>query len=219
MTFSELALSVIDALRGDGDYVTTPPSSGSYATSPFGKRLIRSLKRFTIETYSLFTDGVSMTVVSGDRTIDLSDTNKCSKYVCYPVDVWAKGQRIARIDSIQEIQAGWNPASPTLGVPSAWARLDDRQIIFDKRPNATVTDCWVSGFYEHPAITTDGADVLLSSRYAELFERYASVMMRQDVAADQIGLARLQRVDAQAARTMRDARAEALKKYLDQGRR
>lgn len=216
MTFQTLAEYVAFELRPDGDTAFTLPESTPYFSTPYGIRLDLLLKRFSRDTLLLFTPNVEITVSEGDREFDFSDPANCALALFDVHRIYLANERITRHSSTEKILRNWSPLTPA-GRPYAYAPLSDYKILFEVECADDIEDCFAQGFYRHPTITADNSPVSIPDEYLDIFARYAAAFLRSNVASDEIGLARLARVDQAAAQGVRKMKTDALMRMLQAG--
>ena len=214
MTFDQLAEYVAVNSRPDGDTVLEVPKEGPYYGTPYSSRLARILRMFTTETPLLFAAMQPITIDAGVREFDLTNATKCPLAFWDVRRLWINDQPIARLDSAVRIMTGWTTAGP-VGAPNLYAHIDRTKIVFNNKPVALLTGCYAQGWYRHPEITA-GTTVIHTSveDRLELFDRYAQANLREYVASDEVGMARLQKVDAEAAEALKQIRGDTMKTFL-----
>jgi hypothetical protein len=197
-TFQEFTEFVASDLTADGDSQFTLPES-AYYSSPFGKRLAVLLKSFSVQTNSFFTIKEAITIGAGDQTFDLSDSSNCSKSFHSVSKVWLNGEPITKLDSVMALMAIVNPDDgPAL--PSAWAQLDEKRILFNSDPTGSIANSYVAGFYRHPNITSDETLVDFPEDEWPMLSQVVGISLRLNVAADEIGLSRIAQMNDQVYR-------------------
>lgn len=207
MTFSELCLFVAEDLRPDGDSLTVIPAAGPYYTTRFGIRLALYLRQFSVETLSLFEPKVALTLAEDDWNVDLSNPAKCAKDIYTPWKTWLEGVEVKRRSSFESLRVHPDAVK---GIPYQFAQIGPSRIHFQV-PLAGNYQGFVQGWAKHPAITADNNVVQLSDDRIELFSRYVAAMMREDVASDEIGILRLQRLDKSAFDAVQKMKGDALR--------
>lgn len=218
MTYLEVAEWVAADLEPDGDSFLTVPTEAPYFSTSWGKRLAAYISNFTVDSYLLYSASTACTITTGDRIYSFADTANCTKHF-FDVDaLFVNNYPLSKIRNVAELMRGWNPGIAA-ATPMSWAQLDKSRIIFNTEVSSLLTGTYAQGFYRHPAITSDAQELeIVEPEYLELFSRYAQVMLREKVASDDIGMARLQRVDQQSYQAVLALRSERFAQMMSRDR-
>lgn len=211
MIFSDLCRYVGEELRPDGDSLVAIPATGPYFSTRFGLRVANYLQTFVTETLCLYTPAAALTLDEGDVEIDLSDSSKCAKSICFPLKLWLEDTEVRRVSNTEELRFSpmTHPAFPT-----KWAIVSDTSIHFDA-PLPDDYAGYVAGFFRHPAIASDSTPVIVAPERLDILCRYIQLSMREDTASDEIGLARIQRLEAKVREDMSKLRGLAMKRMYN----
>lgn len=201
LVFENVAKFVIRRLGPDGDSFVDIPKAGAYYSSDFGVELIECLKQFSRDTLMLFTPKRVFTIpaVSGGyQIINWSNSVHDTLNFFQPVRIWVADREVRHHSAADEVIRRWT-LDAAQGTPGLWSVLDEDRIIFDRyTPDAGLSDCFVAGFYEHPAITADtgtGSSVDMPRSVLPIFSDYAQYWFRRDVWRDGEGNERVRNLE------------------------
>ena len=218
MQFSDVASLIISKITPDGDSYLQIPTAAPYYSTPFGIRLNLLLRKFSVDTFLLFTPFSTLTVNANDQTVNVADLSRCAVSFHHIVDCWINNFHIPREDSVEHLLNLSAPNTPA-GTPMRWTQVDPQNILFDVQVSANLSNCWLRGFYRHPNIAADTDVVQLPDEWLDLFERYCAAYLRENTVQDDVGFQRLSRIDSQLFDAISKIRADRLRDTLYRGPR
>lgn len=159
------------------DYAKTwgAPYIASSDVAKFNDFILRHLRKFTAETKCLYKADVTFTCnTTPDGKFDMRDTD----YFQYPM------LEIRRVILNSNTLPGPHTRTGPLGLemieldyqnyrtssdgsPKVWALIPPRTLLLVPAPSATISNCYVSGWYLHPDFTNDLTELSLNEEDIE----------------------------------------------------
>jgi hypothetical protein len=193
--FARICRHLAARLKPDGDSkVEIPVNPSIWINTDFGQEVARLIQVFTIDTRSLYSTKIPISVPIGTKDLHLTSPT-CSKTVFEPHCVWISGFPIQKCDSLSALSR----YDQEEGTPTFWAFLHHEVVRFNSTTDEVLNDCFVQGLYQHPEIQSDSVIVEgISTLELDLFSVFAEASLREGVASDGVGMDRLSRFDEKA---------------------